>query len=101
MDHATRYAIPVASVSQDEIDLLECLLKIDQRDGLDPRAEELCSRLIEAGWVDHTERGLRLTAAGIERCQSLQHHMACDREAAKVLAARGIALACAIGGNDG
>jgi hypothetical protein len=87
----------VDQVNQQEIDLLECLLRIDQRVPLDQRAEGLRDRLIEAGLVDDTEHGLRLTFAGIERCQSLQHHMASDREAAKVLAARGIALAVTAG----
>jgi hypothetical protein len=47
------------------------------------------------GWPDETNGDLRLTPAGIERCRSLQHRMASDREAAKVLAERGIALAAA------
>lgn len=45
-------------------------------------------RMIEAGLVDRRERGLRLTLAGIERSQSLQHRISSDREAAKVLEAR-------------
>ncbi len=100
MNDAVRYGIQVTTVTQQEIDLLECLIRIDQRDALDKRAASLCSRLVDAGLVDDTERGLRLTAAGIARCHSLQHHMASDREAAKVLAARGIALAVA-SGDDG
>jgi hypothetical protein len=85
----------VDPVNQQEIDLLECLIRIDQRETLDERATGLTERLIEAGLVDDNEGGLRLTFAGISRCQSLQHHMASDREAAKILAARGIALAIA------
>ena len=95
MNDVARYGMPVDHVNQQEIDLLECLLRIDQREALDCRAVSLCERLVDAGLVDRTERGLRLTAAGIARCQSLQHHMASDREAAKVLVARGIALAVA------
>ena len=38
-----------------------------------------------------------LTFAGIERCQSLQHRIAGDKEAAKVLTDRGIALAITSG----
>ena len=88
-----RYSMHVDAMHQDEIDLLECLLRIDMREALDPRAGHMRTRLIDAGLVDETERGLRLTLAGIERTQSLQHRLASDREAAKVLAARGIALA--------
>ena len=44
--------------------------------------------MIEAGLVDRRERGLRLTLAGIERSQSLQHRISSDREVAKVLEAR-------------
>lgn len=93
MKDSSRYGMEVDSVTQDEIDLLECLVRIDQRELPDPRAAALCERLIEAGLVDNTPRGLRLTAAGIARCQSIQHHMASDREAAKILAARGTSLA--------
>lgn len=93
MQEPDRYSMPVDNMHQDEIDLLECLLRIDMREPLDPRAGGMCSRMIEAGLVDETERGLRLTAAGIQRTQSLQHRLAGDREAAKVLATRGIALA--------
>lgn len=82
----------VGNIPQDEIDLLECLMRIDLREPLDERAGRLCTKLIDAGLVDGTERGLRLTLAGIERSQSLQHRVASDREAAKVLGARGIAL---------
>ena len=95
MKDTDRYGIHVDHVNQQETDLLECLMRIDQRVALDERAQGLCERLVEAGLVDSTEHGLRLTFAGIERCQSLQHHMASDREAAKVLATRGIALAVA------
>ncbi|HWS79000.1 MAG TPA: hypothetical protein VN205_11580 [Thermomonas sp.] len=93
MQEQDRYSMPVDNIRQNEIDLLECLLRIDLREAQDPRAGAMCSRLVEAGLVDDTERGLRLTMAGIERSQSLQHRLASDREAAKVLAARGIALA--------
>ena len=50
-------------------------------------------RLVEAGLVYYADGVLALTLAGIERCQSLMHRMAGDMEAAKVLAARGIAIA--------
>lgn len=78
----------VDRIRQDELDLLECLTRIDQREPLDPRADDLCMHMIEAGLVERTERGLRLTWAGIERSQSLHHRLCSDREAAKVLEAR-------------
>lgn len=95
MDHVARYSMAVGSIGQDEIDLLECLVRIDQKETLDPRAADLCARLLEAGLAERTAQGLELTPAGIERCQSLLHRVASDREAAKVVAARGIRLAIA------
>jgi hypothetical protein len=92
MDDQARYSIDVVAADQQQIDLLECLLRIDRGEPLDGRAAGLRDRLVEAGLVDSTEGGLRLTPAGIERCRSLQYRIASDREAAKVLAERGIAL---------
>ena len=92
MHEPARYSTAVVDrIRQDELDLLECLTRIDQREPLDPRADALCMRMIEAGMVDRTERGLWLTWAGIERSQSLHHHLCSDREAAKVLEERGTA----------
>ena len=79
-------------MGQQELDLLECLLRIDRGHALDPRADGMRKRLIAAGLVDVRDGGLSLTVAGIERCQSLMHRLAGDREAAKVLADRGIAI---------
>ncbi|RZA20280.1 MAG: hypothetical protein EOP93_06415 [Lysobacteraceae bacterium] len=93
MNESARYAMPVGNIEQDEIDLLECLLRINNGEALDPRAAEMCTRLLAAGLVDRSGHGLHLTGAGIARCQSLQHRITSDQEAAKVLAARGIALA--------
>lgn len=85
----------VGNIGQQEIDLLECLLRIDRQQIIDSRASEMLERLVEAGLVDDSEDPFTLTLAGIERCQSLQHRIAGDKEAAKVLADRGIALASA------
>ena len=82
----------MAVTDQQQIDLLECLIRIDRGETLDGRAGALRDRMIEAGLVDEVDGALRLTTAGIERCRSLQHRLASDREAAKVLAERGIAL---------
>lgn len=88
-----RYSMSVGNMGQQELDLLECLIRIDRGQALDPRANEMLMRLIESGLVDAADGVLALTMAGIERCQSLMHRMAGDMEAAKVLAARGIAIA--------
>ena len=88
-----RYAIDVVAADQQQIDLLECLIRIDRGEALDGRASALRGRLVEAGLVDETNGVLRLTPAGIERCRSLQHRIASDREAARILADRGIAMA--------
>ena len=88
-----RYSMEVGLISQQKLDLLECLLRIDMRLELDPRADAMLGRLIESGLVETSGEGTTLTLAGIERCQSLQHRVAGDKEMAKVLAARGILLA--------
>ncbi len=88
-----RYSMKIGDIGQQEIDLLECLVRIDLEQTLDARAAGMRVRLIEAGLVRESGNRLALTPAGIERCQSLQHRIAGDREAAKVIAARGIALA--------
>jgi hypothetical protein len=49
--------------------------------------------LVEAGLVQESDHGLALTPGGIERCKSLQHRVAGDREAARAIAARGLELA--------
>ena len=88
-----RYSMKIGNIGQQEIDLLECLLRIDMGQALDARAADMRLRLIDAGLVQEADNGLALTPAGIERCKSLQHRVAGDREAAKAIAARGIALA--------
>ena len=88
-----RYSMEVGHISQQKLDLLECLLRIDMNLALDSRADAMLERLIESGLVDRSGEETNLTSAGIERCQSLQHLIAGDKEAAKVLAARGILLA--------
>ena len=88
-----RYSMNVGNMGQQELDLLECLVRIDRGQPLDPRADDMLTRLVEAGLVDTDDGALSLTMAGIERCQSLMHRVAGDREAAKVLVARGITIA--------
>ena len=92
MAEQDRYSMRVGDMGQQELDLLECLVRIDRGHALDPRAGGMRERLIVAGLADAKRGALSLTLAGIERCQSLMHRMASDREAAKVLVARGIVL---------
>lgn len=83
-----RYSMRISDMGQQEKDLFECLLRINQGEPLDARAEPLVGRLVEAGLVDSDGATLTLTSAGIRRCQSLQHRLAGDEEAAQVLWAR-------------
>lgn len=86
-----RYSIDIHAMRQQELDLLECLVNIDQGAALDSRADDLVDRLIDAGLVDRISDGsLALTVAGIDRCRSLQLRLTSDAEAAKILAERGI-----------
>ena len=88
-----RYSMKIGEIDQQEIDLLECLLRIDAGQALDARAADMLRRLVEAGLVRESDNGLALTPGGIERCKSLQHRVAGDREAAKAIAERGLAAA--------
>lgn len=56
-----RYSIGVENITQQEIDLLECLRRIDLKQELDPRSAGLIERLVEAGLVDRSNGDLTLT----------------------------------------
>jgi hypothetical protein len=88
-----RYSMDVVNMGQQELDLLECLQRIDRGQPLDARADDLLKRLVEAGLVDSSDGDLNLTIAGIERCHSLMHRISGDKEAANVVAERDIELA--------
>ena len=85
-----RYAGPVGDIGADDLDLLECLLRIDLHEALDDRAHGLTARIIDAGLADRDAAGLSLTHAGVQRCKSLQHRLASDQEALRVLQDRGL-----------
>jgi len=93
MTKTDRFSKSIHNIDSQDLDLLECFLRIDQHHRLDERASGLLDRLVEGGLVDRENGDLSLTPAGVERCRSLQHRVASDKEAAKVLAARGFALA--------
>ena len=97
MADSERYSAAVESISRDQLDIFECLIRIDRREPLDGRAGALLERLIDGGLVDRSGTTLSLTAAGVERCRSLQHRLASDKEAARVLVERGLAEAIAQG----
>jgi hypothetical protein len=44
--------------------------------------------MVESGLAVDNEEGIKLTSAGIELCKSLQHRVAADTQAAKVLQQR-------------
>jgi hypothetical protein len=85
-----RYSGMVGDIGTDELDLLECLLRIDLHETMDDRAHGLAGRIVEAGLADRDAAGLHLTHAGVQRCKSLQHRVASDNEAARVLVQRGL-----------
>lgn len=88
MSQTGRYTMKIGGIGQQELDLLECLIRIDVGESLDGRAAALLHRLVEGGLVDSREGQLTLTAAGIERSRSLQHRLAGDKDAAQVLVDR-------------
>ena len=88
MPNEERFSMLIVDMEQPEKDLLECLLRINACEALDPRADALLGRLVRAGLVDSTNGVLALTTAGIRRCQSLQHRENADEAAARVLLER-------------
>jgi hypothetical protein len=44
--------------------------------------------MVESGLAVDDEDGIKLTAAGIELCKSLQHRVAADTQAARILQER-------------
>ena len=89
-DLEERYSGTVGHMGGDDIDLLECLLRIDLHQAMDDRAHGLLDRIVDAGLADRQADGLSLTHAGVQRCKSLQHRLASDQEALRVLQDRGL-----------
>jgi hypothetical protein len=67
---------------------LEVLHSIDQGVELNAGQSEVRQRMVESGLAVDNEEGIKLTSAGIELCKSLQHRVAADTQAAKVLQQR-------------
>ena len=75
-------------ISLEDLALLEVLHSIDQGVELNAGQSEVRQRMVESGLAVDGEEGIRLTSAGIELCKSLQHRVAADTQAAKVLQQR-------------
>ena len=71
-------------ISLEELALLDVLHRIDQGVELTHGDSEIRSRMVEGGLIDDDSEGLRLTAAGVELCKSLQHRIAADAQAEKI-----------------
>jgi hypothetical protein len=75
-------------ISLEDLALLEVLHSIDQGVELNAGQSEVRQRMVESGLAVDDGEGIKLTAAGIELCKSLQHRVAADTQAAKVLQQR-------------
>ena len=75
-------------ISLEDLALLEVLHSIDQGVELNAGQSEVRQRMVESGLAVDGEEGIKLTSAGIELCKSLQHRVAADEQAAKVLQQR-------------
>ena len=75
-------------ISLEDLALLEVLHSIDQGVELNAGQSEVRQRMVDSGLAVDAEDGIKLTSAGIELCKSLQHRVAADTQAAKVLQQR-------------
>jgi hypothetical protein len=77
-------------IALEDLALLDVLRRIDASQPLESDGE-LLPRLVESGLIDDEGHGPSLTAAGVELCKSLQHRVAADVQAEKILEERGVA----------
>ncbi|HVI59286.1 MAG TPA: hypothetical protein VM619_10520 [Luteimonas sp.] len=75
-------------IALEDLALLEVLQRIDQCLPLESGDTRIHQRLIDSGLVTIDTDPLQLTAAGIELCKSLQHRVAADAQAAKIIRQR-------------
>lgn len=75
-------------ISLEDLALLDVLKRVDQGDELTSAETEIRQRLYDSGLAMEGEGALQLTAAGIELCKSLQHRVAADAQAEKILQKR-------------
>jgi predicted methyltransferase len=72
----------------EDLALLEVLQRVDQCLPMQSGDTEIRQRLVESGLVEEVDDRAQLTAAGIEMAKSLQHRVAADAQAAKVVEKR-------------
>jgi hypothetical protein len=75
-------------ISLEDLALLEVLQRVDQHVVLTDSDNAMRQRMIDSALIEEGEYGLALTAAGIELCKSLQHRVAADIQAAKIVQQR-------------
>ena len=76
------------AISLEDLALLDVLHRIDQGVELVHGDSAIRQRMVESGLIEDDAEGLRLTTAGIELCKSLQHRVAADAQAEKILQER-------------
>ena len=86
-------------ISLEDLALLDVLNRIDQGIELVHGDTAIRQRMVESGLIEDDADGLRLTAAGIELCKSLQHRVAADAQVEKVLRERAAAETSTDGAN--
>ncbi|HNV80047.1 MAG TPA: hypothetical protein PKH66_11445 [Thermomonas sp.] len=79
------------AISLEDLALLDVLNRIDQGVELVHGDSVIRQRMVESGLIEDDADGLRLTTAGIELCKSLQHRVAADAQAEKILQQRAAA----------
>lgn len=75
-------------IALEDLALLEVLQRVDQCLPLESGDTKIHQRLVDSGLVTVDTDPLRLTSAGIELCKSLQHRVAADAQAAKIIEQR-------------
>ncbi|GAA3922643.1 hypothetical protein [Luteimonas lutimaris] len=75
-------------IAIEDLALLEVLQRVDQCLPLESGDTKIHQRLIDSGLVTVGTDPLQLTSAGIELCKSLQHRVAADAQAAKIVEQR-------------
>ncbi|WP_159016109.1 hypothetical protein [Cognatiluteimonas profundi] len=75
-------------ISLEDLALLEVLQRVDQHVLLTDSDSAIRQRMVESGLISEGDYGLELTTAGIELCKSLQHRVAADAQAARIVQQR-------------
>ncbi len=75
-------------ISLEDLALLEVLQRVDQHVVLSDADSAIRLRMADSGLISEGEYGLELTTAGIELCKSLQHRVAADTQAARIVQER-------------